>query len=100
MPPVYVKPYVKRHKNDAADAEAICEAATRATMRFVAVKSEAQQGCGMEYRTRNLLVGQRTQARNALRSARRRATRCPKGSGSWAKFCSPSLAVSMRGSGR
>ncbi len=68
MPPVYVKPYVKRHKNDAADAEAICEAATRATMRFVAVKSEAQQGCGMEYRTRDLLVGQRTQARNALRS--------------------------------
>ena len=68
MPPVYVKPYVKRHKNDAADAEAICEAATRATMRFVAVKSEAQQGCGMEYRTRDLLVHQRTQARNALRS--------------------------------
>lgn len=68
VPPAYVKPYVKRHKNDAADAEAICEAATRATMRFVAVKGEAQQARGMQYRTRDLLVHQRTQARNALRS--------------------------------
>ena len=68
MPPVYVKPYVKRHKNDEADAEAICEAATRATMRFVAVKSEAQQAQGMLYRTRDMLVGQRTQTTNALRS--------------------------------
>jgi len=67
VPPAYVKPYVKRHKNDAADAEAICEAATRATMRFVAVKSEAQQTLGMAYRTRDLLVEQRTQAINALR---------------------------------
>ena len=67
VPPAYVKPYVKRHKNDAADAEAVCEAATRATMRFVAVKSEAQQTHGMRYRTRDLLVEQRTQARNALR---------------------------------
>ena len=67
VPPAYVKPYVKRHKNDAADAEAICEAATRATMRFVAVKSEAQQTLGMAYRTRDLLVEQRTQAVNALR---------------------------------
>ena len=67
VPPVYVKPYVKRHKNDAADAEAICEAATRATMRFVAVKSEAQQARGMLFRTRDLLVRQRTQTINALR---------------------------------
>ena len=67
VPPAYVKPYVKRHKNDAADAEAICEAATRATMRFVAVKSEAQQTLGMAYRTRDLLVEQRTQTVNALR---------------------------------
>lgn len=67
LPPAYVKPYVKRHKNDAADAEAICEAATRASMRFVAVKGEAQQARGMAYRTRDLLVGQRTRARNALR---------------------------------
>ena len=43
IPPVYVKPYLKRHKNDAADAEAICEAASRPTMRFVTVKTQAQQ---------------------------------------------------------
>ena len=56
VPPVYVKPYVKRHKNDAADAEAICEAASRPTMHLVAVKSEAQQARGMLFRTRDLLV--------------------------------------------
>ena len=67
MPPVYVKPYLKRQKNDAADAEAICEAASRPTMRFVAVKSEAQQAQGMLFRTRDLLVRQRTQTANALR---------------------------------
>ncbi len=67
VPPLYVKPFVKRHKNDAADAEAICEAATRATMRFVAVKSEAQQAQGMLFRTRDLLVRQKTQTINALR---------------------------------
>ena len=67
MPPVYVKPYVKRQKNDAADAEAICEAASRPSMRFVAVKSEAQQAQGMLFRTRDLLVRQRTQTANALR---------------------------------
>ena len=58
---------VKRHKNDVADAEAICEAASRPSMRFVAVKSEAQQARGMLYRTCDLLVRQRTQAINALR---------------------------------
>ncbi len=67
MPPVYVKPFVKRHKNDEADAEAICESASRPTMRFVAVKSEAQQARGMLFRTRDLLVRQRTQTINALR---------------------------------
>ena len=67
VPPVYVKPFVKRQKNDAADAEAICEAASRPTMRFVAVKGKAQQGRGMLFRVRDLLVGQRTQAINALR---------------------------------
>ncbi len=67
MPPVYVKPFVKRHKNDAADAEAICEAASRPTMRFVAVKTEGQQAHGMLFRTRDLLVRQRTQTINALR---------------------------------
>jgi len=58
---------VKRHKNDAADAEAICEAASRATMHLVAVKSEAQQVRGMLYRARDLLVGHRTRTINALR---------------------------------
>ncbi len=58
---------VKRQKNDAADAEAICEAASRPTMRFVAVKSETQQAQGMMFRTRDLLVRQRTQTVNALR---------------------------------
>lgn len=65
--PLYVKPFVKRQKNDAADAEAIAEAASRPTMRFVTVKSEAQQGQGMIFRTRDLLVRQRTQTINALR---------------------------------
>ena len=68
MPPSYVKPYVKRQKNDMADAEAIAEAASRPTMRFVAVKSEDQQGAAMVYRTRDLLVRQRTQTINALRA--------------------------------
>ena len=67
IPPVYVKPFVKRQKNDAADAEAICEAAQRPTMRFVAVKSVDQQAGAMRFRVRDLLVRQRTQAINALR---------------------------------
>src|SRR6187455_3796474 len=65
--PAYVKPFVKRQKNDMADAEAICEAAQRPTMRFVAVKSEAQQANGVVFRARDLLVRQRTQCINALR---------------------------------
>ena len=65
--PAYVKPFVKRQKNDMADAEAICEAAQRPTMRFVAVKSEARQASAVIFRTRDLLVRQRTQLINALR---------------------------------
>jgi transposase len=65
--PAYVKPFVKRQKNDAADAEAICEAAQRPTMRFVAVKSEAKQASAVIFRTRDVLVGQRTQIINAIR---------------------------------
>ena len=65
--PAYVKPFVKRQKNDAADAEAICEAAQRPTMRFVAVKSEAKQASAVIFRTRDVLVGQRTQLINAIR---------------------------------
>jgi transposase len=67
IPPAYVKPFVKRQKNDMADAEAICEAAQRPTMRFVAVKSEAKQASAVIFRTRDLLVGQRTQIINAIR---------------------------------
>ena len=67
MPPQYVKAYRKRHKNDAADAAAICEAVTRPSMRFVPVKSEAQQAALTIHRTRDLLVRQRTMLINALR---------------------------------
>jgi transposase len=68
MPPAYVKPYVKRHKNDAADAEAICEAVTRANMRFVATKTPEQQSCLMLHRTRHLLIRQQTSVINAIRA--------------------------------
>ena len=67
MPPAYVKPYVKRGKTDAADAEAICEAVTRPTMRFVPVKSPEQQAALALHRTRDLLVKQRTQLVNMIR---------------------------------
>jgi transposase len=59
LPPSYVKPYVKRGKNDAADAEAVCQAVTRPTMRFVPVKSTEQQAALMLHRVRDLLVRQR-----------------------------------------
>jgi transposase len=67
MPAHYVKAYVKRGKNDAADAEAICEAVTRPTMRFVAIKTKEQQAVLVMHRARDLLVRQRTQLINALR---------------------------------
>ena len=67
IPPQYVKAYVKRGKTDAADAEAIAEAVTRPTMRFVAVKTKAQQAVLMLHKTRDLLVRQRTMLINALR---------------------------------
>ena len=68
MPPAYVKPYVKRNKNDGRDAEAICEAMSRPTMRFVAVKSVEQQAILSVHTTRALLVKQRTMVANALRA--------------------------------
>ena len=68
MPAKDVKAYVKRNKNDAADAEAICEAVRRPTMRFVHIKSAAQQGRLMLHRARDLLMRQRTQVINALRA--------------------------------
>jgi transposase len=68
MPPAYVKPYVKRQKNDATDAEAICEAVTRPNMRFVATKTPEQQSCLTLHRTRHLLIRQQTSVINAIRS--------------------------------
>ena len=67
MPPQYVKPYVRRGKNDAADAAAICEAVTRPSMRFVPVKTDEQQAALVMHRARDLLVRQRTQLANAIR---------------------------------
>jgi transposase len=68
MPPAYVKPYVKRQKNDVADAEAICEAVTRANMRFVETKTPEQQSCLMLHRTRHLFIRQQTTVINAIRA--------------------------------
>ena len=68
MPAKDVKAYVKRNKNDAADAAAICEAVRRPTMRFVPVKSAEQQAQLMQHRARDLLMHQRTQLINAMRS--------------------------------
>jgi transposase len=68
MPPAYVKPYVKRQNNDAADAEAICEAVTRPNMRFVATKTAEQQSCLTLHRTRHLLMRQQNSVINAIRA--------------------------------
>src|SRR5215831_108142 len=68
MPAAYVRPYVKRQKNDAADAEAICEAVTRTNMRFVATKTAEQQSCLMLHRTRHLFIRQQTSVINAIRA--------------------------------
>jgi len=68
MPPAYVKPYVKRHKNDATDAEAICEAVTRPNMRFVVTKTPEQQSCLTLHRTRHLFIRQQTSVINAIRA--------------------------------
>jgi len=68
MPPAYVKPYVKRQKNDATDAEAICEAVSRPNMRFVETKTPEQQSCLMLHRTRQLFIRQQTSVINAIRA--------------------------------
>jgi transposase len=68
MPPAYVKPYVKRQKNDMADAEAICEAVTRANMRFVPTKTPEQQTCLMLHRTRHLFIRQQIAVINSIRA--------------------------------
>src|SRR5512141_965833 len=68
MPPAYVKPYVKRQEKDATDAEAVCEAVTRANMRFVPTKTPEQQSCVMLHRTRHLFIRQQTAVINAIRA--------------------------------
>src|SRR5689334_9665560 len=68
MPPAYVKPYVKRQKNDAAAAEAICEAVTSANMRFVGTKTPEQQSCLMLHRTRHLFIRRQTAVINSIRA--------------------------------
>jgi transposase len=68
MPPAYVKPYVKRQKNDATDAEAICEAVSRPNMRFVETKTPEQQSCLVLHRTRHLFIRQQTAVINAIRA--------------------------------
>jgi transposase len=68
IPPAYVKPYVRRQKNDRADAAAICEAVTRPSMRFTTVKTKEQQAVQMLHRSRELLIRQRTQLLNAIRA--------------------------------
>jgi len=70
IPPAYVKPYVKRQKNDAADAEAICEAVQRPSMRFVPIKTPEQQSCLMLHRTRHLFIRQQTAVINTIRASR------------------------------
>src|SRR5436853_5030045 len=68
MPPAYVKPYVKRQKNDSTDAEAICEAVTRPNMRFVPTKTIEQQSCLMLHRVRHLFIRQQTAVINSIRA--------------------------------
>ena len=85
IPPAYVKPFVKRQKNDMADAEAICEAAQRPTMRFVAPKSAEKQASGMVFRTRDLLVRQ-TDA----------ADQCPARSPDGVRIIAPQGRISCR----
>ena len=68
MQPAYVKPYVKRQKNDATDAEASCEAVSRPNMRFVATRTPEQQSCLTLHRTRHLFIRQQTAVINAIRA--------------------------------
>jgi hypothetical protein len=83
MPPAYVKPFVRRQKNDAADAAGICEAVTRPSMRFIGVRTLENQAALMHHKAREMLVAQRTQLINALRiwprwgSSRRRGLKMP-----------------------
>src|SRR5260221_7022806 len=89
LPPQYIKPYVKRGKNDAIDAAAICEAMSRPGMRFVPIKSAEQQAGLMLLKVRDLLVKQRTMLINAIRGMPRSlASSRPKGRARWPSCCS------------
>lgn len=98
IPSQYVKPFVKRHKNDAIDAAAIAEAASRPTMRFVAVKSEDQQCRSSRFRTRELFVRQRTQLINALRGHLMEfGIALPQGQGNVSKLVQDTMAAMKNG---
>ena len=96
IPPIYVKPFVKRQKNDSADAEAIAEEASRPTMRFVAVKGIEQQAAGMAFRTRDLFIRQKTQTINALRGHPPCRQKGPK----WQSFTLPAARLSRHFRGK
>src|SRR5437764_2162408 len=93
MPPAYVKPYVKRQKNDMADAEAICEAVTRANMRFVPTKTPEQQSGLMLHRTRHLFIRQQTSVINAIRAHLRSLALSRRSGARASRNCSMSLLI-------
>ena len=107
IPPAYIKPYVKRGKNDAIDAAAICEAMSRPGMRFVPIKSGDQQAVLMLHKTRELLVKQRTMSVNALRGhlaefgivVAKGIGRVTAGSGAGGRDASPDCQIGGDGSG-
>jgi transposase len=96
MPPAYVKPYVKRNKNDAADAEAICEAVTKANMRFVATKTPEQQSGLVLHRTRHLFIRQQTAVINAIRDPSCRVWDCRVGRPQWCRGTAEGRRQSQR----
>lgn len=97
MPPEYVRPYVKAQKNDERDAEAIAEAATRRTMRFVALKSEVQSDLQSLHRARERLVAERTALINHLRALLlERGITVPQGRPSWRRSCPASWPTRHR----
>src|SRR3954468_6487349 len=93
MPPAYVKPYVKRQKNDMADAEAICEAVTRANMRFVPTKTPEQQSGLMLHRTRHLFIRQQTSVINAIELTLRSLALSRRSGARASRNCSMSLLI-------
>jgi hypothetical protein len=98
MPPAYVKPYIKRQKNDAIDAEAICEAVTRANMRFVPAKTPERQSCLMLHRTRHLFIRQQTAVINSIRRASPWASSTASRT-TMARACSAPMRAARRGGG-